>query len=180
VAPRLVYNSIAEDYTEDELDCLRECGVKSAIIMAFSTAQPRPKQRVQLLVDKLLPAAERAGVEQILVDPGVLDIPSIGWTALAIHNIKETLGYPCGCAPSNALFYLGKAAGAGSPAFEAAAAATLALTQCQGADFVHYGPIRNAPWVFSAVATVDAMIAYGGRFSGIKPASDHHPLYRIF
>ncbi len=180
VAPRLVYNSIAEDYTEKELACLQECDVKSSIIMAFSTATPKPAQRVRLLVDKLLPAAQRAGIANILVDPGVLDIPSISWTALAIHEVKETLGYPCGCAPSNALFTWEKLRGQGQPAFEAAAAATFALTQCQGADFVHYGPIRNAPWVYTAVATVDAMIAYSGRFRGLRPTSDEHPLYRIF
>ncbi len=180
IAPRLVYNSIAEDLTEEELACLRECGVKSCLIMAFSTAAPRPQQRVKLLVEKLLPAARRAGMEQILVDPGVLDIPSISWTALAIRAIKDTLGYPCGCAPSNALFTWSKLRAQGQPAFEAAAAATFALIQTQGADFVHYGPIRNAPWAYTAVATTDAMIAYAGRFSGVKPAGDRHPLYRIF
>jgi len=180
IVPRLVYNSIAEDYTDEELDCLRSCGIKSSIIMAFSTAAPRPKQRIKLLVEKLLPAVERAGIENILVDPGVLDIASIGWTALAIRDIKETLGYPCGCAPSNALFTWEKLRAQGQPAFEAAAAAAFTLTQAQGADFVHYGPIRNAPWVYQAVATVDAMTAYAGRITGIRPATETHPLYRIF
>ena len=36
VAPRLIYNSIAEDFTDEELACIKECGVKSAIILAFS------------------------------------------------------------------------------------------------------------------------------------------------
>jgi tetrahydromethanopterin S-methyltransferase subunit H len=180
IAPRLVYNSIAEDYTGEELDCLRSCGVKSSIIMAFSTAAPRPKQRIKLLTEKLLPAAAQAGIENILVDPGVLDIASIGWTALAIHDIKESLGYPCGCAPSNALFTWEKLRAQGQPAFEAAAAATFTLTQAQGADFVHYGPIRNAPWVYQAVATADAMTAYAGRITGVRPVSEAHPLYRIF
>jgi tetrahydromethanopterin S-methyltransferase subunit H len=180
IAPRLVYNSIAEDYTDEELDCLRSCGIKSTIIMAFSTAAPRPKQRIKLLTEKLLPAAARAGIENVLVDPGVLDIASIGWTALAIHDIKETLGYPCGCAPSNALFTWQKLRDQGQPAFEAAAAATFALTQAEGADFVHYGPIRNAPWVYQAVATADAMTAYAGRITGVRPVTEAHPLYRIF
>jgi tetrahydromethanopterin S-methyltransferase subunit H len=180
IAPRLVYNSIAEDYTDEELDTLRKCGIKSSILMAFSTTAPRPKQRIKLLANKLLPAAERAGIENILVDPGVLDIASIGWTALAIREIKETLGYPCGCAPSNALFTWDKLRALGQPSFEAAAASTFALTQTQGADFVHYGPIRNAPWVYQAVATVDAMTAYSGRISGVQIANENHPLYKIF
>lgn len=180
VAPRLVYNSIAEDYTAEELDCLRECGIKSSIVMAFSTAAPRPRQRIKLLVEKLLPAAAQAGLENLLIDPGVLDIASIGWTALTIREIKETLGYPCGCAPSNAIFTWEKLRAQGQPAFEAAAAAAFTLTQTQGADFVHYGPIRNAPWVYQAAATVDAMTAYSGRVTGVRPVSENHPLYRIF
>jgi tetrahydromethanopterin S-methyltransferase subunit H len=180
VAPRLVYNSIAEDTTDEELDCLRACGVRSSILMAFSTAAPRPRQRIKLLVEKLLPAAQRAGIENVLVDPGVLDIVSIGWTALAIREIKDTLGYPSGCAPSNALFTWEKLRAMGQPSFEAASAATFTLTQTQGADFVHYGPIRNAPWVYQAAATVDAMTAYCGRITGIRPVTEQHPLYRIF
>jgi tetrahydromethanopterin S-methyltransferase subunit H len=180
VMPRLVYNSIAEDFTEEELACLRECGVKSAVIMAFSTSAPKPKSRVSLLQEKLLPAADRAGVENILVDPGVLDIPSVSWTALAIREIKDSLGYPAGCAPSNALYTWEKLRAQGRPAFEAAAASVFTLVKTQGADFVFYGPIRNAPWVFPAAATVDAMMAYTGRFTGVRPVTDHHPLYRIF
>lgn len=180
VAPRLVYNSIADDFTDEELDCLRACGVKSSIIMAFSTAAPRPRQRIKLLTERLLPAAQRAGIENLLIDPGVLDIASIGWTALTIREIKETLGYPCGCAPSNALFTWEKLRAQGQPAFEAAAASAFTLTQTQGADFVHYGPIRNAPWVYQAAATVDAMTAYAGRVTGVRPVNEDHPLYRIF
>ncbi len=180
IAPRLVYNSIAEDYTDEELDCLRSCGIKSTIIMAFSTTAPKPAQRLKLLVNELLPAAQRAGIENILVDPGVLDIASISWTALAIRDIKETLGYPSGCAPSNALYTWEKLRALGRPAFEAAAAATFTLTQAAGADFVHYGPIRDAPWVYQAVATADAMTAYAGRITGIRPVTEAHPLYRIF
>lgn len=180
VAKRLVYNSIAEDYTDEELNVLHECGIKSSIIMAFSTTAPKPKQRIKLLVNKLLPAAQSAGIENILVDPGVLDIASIGWTALAIREIKETMGYPCGCAPSNALYTWEKVRELGQSAFEAAASSTFALTQTQGANFVHYGPIRNAPWVYQAVATVDAMIAYSGRLTGVQMATEDHPLYKIF
>ena len=180
VAPRLVYNSLAEDYTEEELACLRECGIKSAVIMAFSTSAPKPKSRIKLLQERLLPAAERAGVENVLVDLGVLDIPSVSWTALAIQEVKEVLGYPAGCAPSNALYTWEKLRAQGRPAFEAAAASVFALTQALGANFVIYGPIRNAPWVFTAAATVDAMMGYAGRFTGGRPVTDSHPLYRIF
>lgn len=121
-----------------------------------------------------------SGVLPILVDPGVLDIPSVSWSAQAIHEVKEKLGYPAGCAPSNTLFMWEKIRKQGQSAFQAAAAAVFALTQFQGADFVAYGPMRFAPWVYPACAAVDAMIAYGGRFVSVRPATQEHPLYKIF
>ena len=180
VIPRLIYNSIAEDLTEEELACIKECGVKSAIILAFSTAAMKPKARIKLLKEKLLPAAEQAGIEHILVDVGILDIPSVSWAAQAIHMIKEEFGYPAGCAPSNALFQWEKVRKQGTAAFQAAAAASFALTQFEGADFLLYGPVRFAPWVYPACSAVDGLIAYGGSFSGIRPTSREHPLYKIF
>lgn len=179
VTARLIYNSIGEDFTEEELCCIKECGVKSAIILALSTKAMKPKDRITLLKEKLLPAAERAGVEHILIDPGVLDVPSVSWAAHTIYMIKEELGYPAGCAPSNALFQWKKVREQGMSAFQAAAASVFAFTQFQGADFLLYGPMRFAHWVYPACAAVDAMIAYGGRFSGIRPATREHPLYKI-
>lgn len=180
IMPRLIYNSIAEDYTEQELACIKECGVKTAIVLAFSTAAMRPKDRIALLNKKLLPAAKQAGVENILIDAGVLDIPSVSWAARTIYEIKEMFGFPAGCAPANALFMWEKVRQHGTTAFQAAAISVYALAQAHGADFIFYGPMRFAPWVYPACAAMDAMLAYEGRFSGIRPATNNHPLFKIF
>lgn len=180
VMPRLIYNSIAEDFTDKELACIKECGIKTAIVLAFSTTAMRPKDRIKLLKQTLLPAAERAGVENILIDPGVLDIPSVSWAARTIYEVKEEFGFPAGCAPANALFMWEKVRLRGITAFQAAAVAVYSLTQFHGADFIFYGPMRFAPWIYPACATVDAMLAYGGRFSGVRPATNNHPLFKIF
>jgi len=55
----------------------------------------------------------------------------------------------------------------------------LAMIVSEGADFLLYGPMRFAPWVYPAVAAADALLAYGGRLSGVRPANDRHPLYRV-
>lgn len=180
IIPRLIYNSIAEDFTEEELECLRECRVKNAIILAFSTKALLPHDRIKLLREKLLPAAERAGIENIMVDTGVLDIPSVSWAAQAISEVKKEFGFPAGCAPANALFMWEKVRKQGMQAFQAAASSVFALPQMYGADFILYGPMRFAPWVYQVCATIDALIAYGGRFTGVRPATKEHPLYKIF
>lgn len=180
VVPRLVYNAIAEDHTDEELNCIRDCGVKSAVILAFSTRAVKPAARLNLLQHDLLPAASQAGIDNILVDAGVTDVPSVSWTSLAISEIKEKLGYPAGCAPANAIYTWTKMKARGTPAFQAAAASILAMPRLLGADFIFYGPIQNAPWVYPAVATLDGLIAYGGRFTGIPVATKEHPLYKVF
>ncbi len=180
VMPRLIYNSIDEHCTEEELATLRECGVKSAILLALSSRAVRPTDRLALLRDCLLPAAERAGIENTLVDTGVLDIPSVGWAAEAIRLVKEELGYPTGCAPANAIYMWHKLRAKGTPAFEAASSVVFTLPQTLGANFVFYGPIRNAPWAYPAAAAMDAMIAHVGRLNKVRPVGQTHPLYRIF
>jgi tetrahydromethanopterin S-methyltransferase subunit H len=179
VACRLVYNSLDEHYTAEELACIRDSGIKSAVILAFGSKTGWPKDRVKLLKDGLVDAAESAGLENLLIDTGVLDVPSISWSAQAIYAVKEELGYPSGCAPANALYMWEKLKVRGSPDFQAVVSAVLALPISWGADFIFYGPIRNASWVYPACAAVEAMVAYGGRPIGIRPAKGH-PLYRIF
>jgi tetrahydromethanopterin S-methyltransferase subunit H len=49
-----------------------------------------------------------------------------------------------------------------------------------GADFLFYGSLRNAPWVYQAMATTDGLLAYGGRFTGVSISSEEHPLYKVF
>lgn len=179
IVPRLIYNSLDTYYTEEELACIKECGIKSAVVLAFTTKAIKPKDRVKLLKENLLPAAERAGLKNLLIDVGVLDIPSVGWSTQAIREIKENLGYPCGCAPSNAIYLWDKLRERGTPAFEATAALVYGLPLCWGGNFIFYGPTRNAPWVYFACAAVDAMIAYGAINLGMR-IDRGHPLYKIF
>ena len=180
IVSRLIYNSIGEDYADEELDALKECKVKSAVLLAFGMKAIKPVAKLKLLRDALVPAAEKADIENIIVDLGVMDVASISWVSLAIRKVKEEFGYPAGCAPANALYDWQKMKARGKSIFQAAAASIISMTRLMGADFCLYGPIENASWVYPAVATIDALIAYAGRFSGIQPASKNHPLYKIF
>jgi len=179
IGPRLIYNSLEAHYSEEELECIKECGIKNAVLLTFTTKACRPKDRVKLLEEIMLPAAERAGLENLLIDVGVLDIPSVGWSTQAIREVKEHLGYPCGCAPSNAVYQWEKLRERGTPAFEATVALVFGLPVCWGGDFVFYGPTRNAPWFYPACAAVDAMMAYGAMNLGLR-VDREHPLYKIF
>lgn len=182
---RAIYNSIDPNYKKEELDCLKEYGVKNVVILAFSLAYLMPNMRMGLLGGKngekgLIKLVIDSGIENILIDPGVLDLPSTSWSGQIIQMVKEQFGYPCGCAPSNALNTWRRKKNIPTPIFEAAGTAIFALPVFYGADFILYGPLSNSPWVYPALAVTDAMVAYGGRTSGLKPSSKNHPLYRIF
>lgn len=185
ITKRLIYNSIEEHYTEEELGVIKENGVKSAVILAFSKKALKPEGRIKLLTgdgekEGLIAASKRAGIEQFLVDPGVLDVASASWTSEAINVVKEKFGYPGGCAPSNAVYLWKKMRSKGTPFFEVAGSCVFTYTVTQGADFVLYGPIMNAPWVYQAVATTDAMMAYMNKLTGVKMGTPEHPLLKIF
>ena len=179
---RTIYNSIDEHTTEEELAVLEECGVKYAMILAFSTRHLHPSSRMKLLLGEqgLLAKASRAGIEQVLIDTGVLDVPNIGWAAQIAHDVKEATGHPVGCAPANAFHSWERMRKKGTPSFEAAGSAMCTLPQVMGADFVHYGPMAYARWVYPACSTADAMIAYNARTHQLRPQVQTHPLYRIF
>ena len=185
VLDRAIYNSIDPHSTEEHMDELAKLGAKHAVLLAFSTTHLFPKDRIALVAGQegkagLLDRARQAGIENVLVDTGVLDLPSTSWTSQAIFTVKDKLGLPSGCAPSNALYTWKKKRTIASPEFEACGAAVFGLPLTQGADFLLYGPIRNASWVFPSTAITAAMIAYGARIHKRRPVSKDHPLYRLF
>ena len=185
VRKRLIYNSIEEHYSEEELAVIKESGVETAVILAFSNKALKPKARIKLLTgdgekEGLIDVAKRAGIEQFLIDPGVLDVASASWTSEAINVVKEEFGYPGGCAPSNAVYLWKKMRSKGTPFFEVAGSSVFTYPVTQGADFILYGPMVNAPWVYRAIATTDAMMAYNNKLTGVKLGTNEHPLLKIF
>jgi len=63
-------------------------------------------------------------------------------------DIKQQTGLPCGCAPANALYTWLRKRKFQTPEFQACGAAVLALPLFAGADFLFYGPMENASWVY--------------------------------
>ncbi|MCL6449904.1 MAG: hypothetical protein K6T75_01225 [Acetobacteraceae bacterium] len=180
LAGRLVYCPLAADAEEEEIEELSESQVRAAVAMTLDPRRPEPRRRLEVLQNRLLPAAERAGITALLVDVGVPDLPGLGPAARAVREVKGTLGYPAGCGPSGAFYAWRRARRVHPPAVEAAGGAVLALPLAWGADFLFYGPIASAPWVYPACAAASALVASAGRAAGVRPLTRMHPLYRIF
>ncbi|MDH7477990.1 MAG: tetrahydromethanopterin S-methyltransferase subunit H, partial [Candidatus Bathyarchaeota archaeon] len=99
---RVVYNSITPHIKEEEISAINEAKIKSAILLTLNTKNPTISGRLQVL-DELLAIAQKASVENILVDTTVLDLPDPGPVSRAIYLVKEKYGLPAGAGTHNAV-----------------------------------------------------------------------------
>jgi len=183
---RIIFNAIFPKIPENEVDAIRESGVSAAILLAQNEMDYSPEGRVTILKGLkgqtgLVKIAEKANIKKILVDTIVFDIPSIAYASEAIKLVKNELGYPTGCSPANATYnWKMSQKGLVKEGFAASNACAHVLAQFHGADFLVYGPIKQAKNLIPACAIGDAIIAYYAmRRLGIKPLVSNHPIYKI-
>jgi tetrahydromethanopterin S-methyltransferase subunit H len=176
---RAILNSINPKTGSSIFRKIKEIGLKNAILLTYSTkAIISSKERVNI-VENLLPKLEKYGVSNVLVDTVVLDIATLGLACKAIYDVKDKFGLPSGCGAHNSvsswkalkrkkdkmLTYVCSAIANGLP---------IAL----GADFILYGPISDAEYLFPAIGLIDA--SYGQLLieSGKRPVLNH-PRFKI-
>ncbi|MCK5562865.1 tetrahydromethanopterin S-methyltransferase subunit H [Candidatus Bathyarchaeota archaeon] len=184
---KVVFNALFPRTPESELEAIRYSGVKAAVLLAENEVDYSPKGRVTVLKGfneqvGLLETAKRVGIEKILVDTIVFDVPSIAYAVEAIKIVKDELGYPAGCSPANATYeWKLQQDTALREGFAAYNASAHTIAQLSGADFLIYGPLKQAKNVIPTCAMNDAIIAYyAKRQLGIKQLTSNHPLNRIF
>lgn len=178
LADRVVYNSITPEYKQEELEKIKEAKVKSAILLAFNMKEFTSKGRVKA-IEMLLPKAYEAGIEKPLIDTCVIDIPSLGIACRALFDLKDNLGLPVGCGAHNAVSsWAGLKKKMGKQATHPCMATASAIPVAVGADFVLYGPVESADYMFPAMAMVDA--AYGQlSIEQGRKLSRSHPIFKI-
>ena len=175
---RIVYNSIMPEHKPQELETLAQSGIKSAVLLAYSPTDFTSRGRLKA-IKQTIPKLEQAGINKILLDTCVLDIPSLGSACKAIFDAKNELGYPVGCGAHNAIAtWKGLKVKMGVQARNPSTAVACALSVTAGADFVLYGPIEGADYVFPSVALVDAAYARLTIEEG-RRLSRTHPIFRI-
>jgi tetrahydromethanopterin S-methyltransferase subunit H len=149
---RAVYNSIGPATSEGELKALAQAGIDSAIFLTYRSGIATAADRVALVAE-MLERLHQAGVKKILVDTCVFDAPSLGSAWEAMRVVKDQFGLPVGGGVHNALSVFQAKNPKMDPAtYQSCSAALAATTAALGADFILYGPIKDAPFVFPAVA----------------------------
>ena len=177
---RAILNSIDESTSEENLEKLKNIGVKYAVLLTFGSRYIFPKQKLEFLRNTLIPKAERANINNYIVDTAVLDLASIGINAETVRMVKSELGIPVGYAPANAIYgwKFGKKYGASSRC----GAITSQMAYCvnAGGDFVLYGPIKFAKCVIPGISLIAAINAYYRKRILRKEISEETPLNKIF
>jgi tetrahydromethanopterin S-methyltransferase subunit H len=183
---RIVYNSIYSP-SDAEVESISDSGIEAAILLAYNVEDRTTEGVLSILrgTDEnpgLLEISERAGITKPLVDTTIFTyIPSIGMGARACLRVKEELGLPAGGAPGNATAVWKQPEDWGSDVAKVNYVAPQMVPLVLGADFLLYGVIEAAPWVFPSCAAVEAMIASTAQIEyGIETLTDEHPLYKMF
>lgn len=174
----IIYNSLMPEYKKEELEKIKEAGVKSAIILAYNIREFTSAGRLKV-VKSLMPIAQSAGIENVLVDTCVIDVLTLGPACRAIYDVKSELGLPSGCGAHNAIgTWKGLKTKMGRQATHPSMASACTMAIAAGANFLLYGPIDTAAFIFPAIAMVDAAYAQLLREQGKKPPPGH-PIFKI-
>ena len=123
--------------------------------------------------------AASVGVEKPIIDTAAIDIPTLGIACRAIYELRNEFGLPIGSGAHNAV---GTWKGlkkkmepqAKNPSMVTACAVTIAA----GANFILYGPIEFADYMFPTVGMVDAAFAQLAMEGGTMP-DPKHSIFRI-
>jgi tetrahydromethanopterin S-methyltransferase subunit H len=182
---RHIYNSLAPWSTDIELEIktLQELKLKNALLVAFNAEDPSINGKLTILREKLLPWAEKAGFKNYLIDTSLMSLPSSAFAFIAGRKIKESLGLPVGCAPSNGSDMVKKKTERlfEREGFIALDTAAHAIGAVMWQDFLLFGPVENAPWLFPAIATAVSIVpAFVWEERKVLPKNETHPLNKFY
>ena len=176
---RVIINSLTPSTSDRLYQIITETGLQNALLLAFSTsAMVSITKRVEL-ADNLIQKAQGVGVTNILIDTGVMDIPSLGIACKAQMLLKNKYGYPVGNGAHNAIStWRGLVSKFGKKARAPALVGASLMPVVLGADFVLIGPAKYAPIVYPSIAMVDTALS-GSLMEERIQLEKPHPRYLI-
>jgi tetrahydromethanopterin S-methyltransferase subunit H len=179
VTDRTILNSITPETREKIYEKIKEIGLQASILLTYSTkAIISSKERVTLL-EAMIPKVKAAGIEKMLVDTVVIDITTLGLACKAIREVKDRFGLPAGCGAHNVISSWKALREKKDKLLTLACSSVVnSLPVALGADFVLYGPVDEAAFMFPALGLIDATYGQGLMEEG-KRLNTTHPRFRI-
>ena len=183
LSARLINNSIYKGVKEKELQNMKDCGVKASIMLCDNPTDDTVQGKLDVLPG-ILEMGDQAGIEGALIDTAM---PAwgvgIGAGLRSIYVIKEQYGDrgAVGTGIGNVSDTLGWVKGNFSKDVKKATdAAQNAILPMIGCDWIMFGPIEFAEFVFPTVAVVDTYILTATAELGTRPAEEgKHPLFKL-
>jgi tetrahydromethanopterin S-methyltransferase subunit H len=181
---RTIYNSINYTVNEQEIESIKESGVKTALIQSMNPRNIKLEGMTEIIKKNeetgLLIDSQKAGIEKPLLLAPVYDVPSMGLGIKGVHLLKSEFGFPTGIPPIGIVGVWDKIKELGKDIKKSCRASALALSQYSGSDFILYGSIAKAPDLFPVCAMVDIIVAYITKQAyGTKILTENHPFYKV-
>jgi len=184
---KVIYTSINYTVTQEELQGLSDVSAKSVIIQTLNPRNPRISGMIDILrgtdaQEGLISNVIKAGIQNILLFTSVFEVPSIGVAARGIYELKNTFSYPAGTAPVGVIgrwcltndIFMGN--------YKKACESTgISLSVAMGADYIIYGALGKAEYIFPSAAIADAMISRNSKMT-FKNRFDmkEHPIFKLY
>ena len=158
---RSVYNSLTAKSKEEEYKLLQQHRIDKAVLLLYTDKLLDVSSRIKNL-EVMLEKAKIYGIDKVLVDTFVIDIPSLSVAMRTALEVKKVYGLPAGCGAHNAISTQRKAfkEKLGSESVKAMELASNLASIVMGSDFLLYGPIECSTEVFVAVYTIYTSFKY--------------------
>jgi tetrahydromethanopterin S-methyltransferase subunit H len=176
---RVIINSLTPDTNEELYNVVQESGLVNALLLTFNSASMASSSKRVELADVLIKKAEAVGVSNIMIDTGVMDLPTLGIACKTQHILKDKYGYPVGNGAHNAIStWKGLVPKFGKDAKKPALVGSSLMPVVLGADFVLMGPAKDAPLVYPSVAMIDVALSGTLIEDKVRPEKPH-PRYLV-
>lgn len=185
-ADKAIYNSISLATSEEEANDLRASEVDSAIILAYNPTDSSVDGSLKALETGaslkemgLIDLARALGITNMLIDPGVMPLGSGAGSALRFSVVaKARFGLPVGSGIHNAVSAWPWLKGRDKGIKRCCDASAAAMQLLSAGDFLLYGPIENADFIFPVAAMADILVAEAVRDLEVWPVPGH-PIHRL-
>ena len=184
LADKAIYNSINLSINAPEIEALALSDIDSSIILGFNAVDSSLQGRMGLLEngaglleEGLLSIAEKCGIVNKLIDPSITPMGNGAGVALRMTiTSKAKWGHPTGSGIHNAPSawkWLNEKREKDPVLHKICDVGSTCLQQAAAGDFILYGPIEYATYVFPMAAMSDIMISEAVADLDIEPATRH-------
>lgn len=185
-ADRAIYNSISLATSEEEAKAVKESEVDCAIILAYNPTDSSVDGSLKALEtgaslkeNGLIGLARSLGITNMLIDPGVMPLGSGAGSALRFSVVaKARYGLPVGSGIHNAVSAWPWLKSREKMIKKCCDASAAAMQLLSAGDFLLYGPIENADFIFPVAAMADILVAEAVRDLDVWPVPEH-PIHRL-